>query len=468
MTLRPHDPTLLANVIDALTGHIAVLDPRGVIVAVNHAWRRFALENGLPGEGFLVGTSYLAACEEAARSEEDETAADALRGIRAVLAGELEAFSLEYPCHAPQEERWFVLRATRTAAPDAEVVVCHDDITASKRAEKQLDATAHLLEEVLETLPVGVWILDAEGRIVFGNPAGQRIWAGARYVGPEEFGEYKGWWLRTGEAIAAHEWAGARAISQGVTSVDEEIEIECFDGTRKVMLHSAIPLIGDDAVTGAIVVNQDITARKREEAELARTHAELEAAHADLEAALAREWTLARTDPLTGASNRRHFLDLAAHELTVARRYRHPLSVVLFDVDHFKQVNDALDHQGGDETLRTVVEVAGRHLRDADVLARYGGDEFIALLPHTSGEGARSLAERMRRDFATTTLPGGPDGLRLTISCGVAELDPADETVDPLVLRADRALYAAKRAGRNQTVVADGPYTTLAGNHEPG
>jgi len=467
MTLPPHDPQLLANVIDALTGHIAVLDPRGVIVAVNHAWRRFARENGLPGEGFLVGTSYLAACERAAGSGADETAAEALRGIRAVLAGESEAFSLEYPCHAPHEERWFILRATRTAARVAEVVVCHDDITARKRVEKRLDATAHLLQEVLRTLPVGVWILDAEGRIVFGNPAGQRIWAGARYVGPEQFGEYRGWWLGTGQPIAPHEWAGARAISRGETSVDEEIEIECFDGTRKVMLHSAMPLVGDDAITGAIVVNQDITARKREEAELARTHAELEEAHADLEAALAREWSLARTDPLTSASNRRHFLDAAARELSVARRYGDPLSVVLFDVDHFKQVNDALGHHGGDETLRTVVEVARRHLREADVLARYGGDEFIALLPHTPAEGARALAERMRGDLAAITLPGG-QGLRLTISCGVAELHPGHDTVDSLVVHADRALFAAKGAGRNRTVVAGTPAAAPAGNGDLG
>lgn len=468
MTLQPHDPALLANVIDALTGHIAVLDTRGVIVAVNRGWRQFALQNGLSGDGFLVGTSYLAACERAVRSGADETAAEALRGIRAVLDGESEDFSLEYPCHAPLEERWFVLRATRTAAPGAQVVVCHNDITARRRAEKQLDATAHLLEAVLKSLPVGVWILDAGGRIVFGNPAGERIWAGARYSGPDEFGQHRGWRLRTGEPIAAHGWAGARAMSRGETPVDEEIEIECFDGTRKVMLHSTIPLIGEDAVTGAIVVNQDITARKREEEERVRTHAALEAAHAELEAALARESALARTDPLTGASNRRHFLDLAAHEMTVARRYRHPLSVVLFDVDYFKQVNDALGHQRGDETLRTVVEVARRHLRGADVLARYGGDEFVALLPHTSGEGARSVAERMRGDFAAAGPPGGNAGLRLTISCGVAELRPDDGTVDSLVLRADRALYAAKRAGRDQTVVADGPATPLPDNDEPG
>jgi diguanylate cyclase (GGDEF)-like protein len=455
MDRQQGEATLAANVIDALTGHVAVLDADGRIVAVNQAWRRFARENGLIDERFLVGTSYLAACEQAVRAGPDESAAAALRGIRAVLAGEQDAFSLEYPCHAPHQERWFILRASRILAPEGGVVVCHDDITVRKRVEKELGATLRLLEEVLRTLPVGIWIVDAEGRITFGNPAGQRIWAGARFVGPEQFGEYRGWWLSSGQPIAPEEWAAARAIRRGETSVDEEIEIECFDGTRKIMLNSAMPLVGDDGITGAIIVNQDITTRKREEAELAGTHAALAEAHADLERALDRERVLARTDPLTGASNRRNFFDLAAHELDVARRYGHPLSVVLFDVDHFKQVNDALGHQAGDETLRSVVAVAGRHLRQADVLARYGGEEFIALLPCTGGEGALVVAERLRQDIAAAELPGGHGGLRLTVSCGVAELRAGDETVDQLVLRADHALYAAKRAGRNRSAVAD-------------
>lgn len=466
---RPQgETTLAANVIDALTGHVAVLDARGCIVAVNEPWRRFARENGLADVRFLVGTSYLAACERAEPDGTDASADAAQRGIRAVLAGEQDAFSLEYPCHAPHQERWFILRASRLPAGEGGAVVCHDDISDRKRVEKELGETLHLLEEVLETLPVGVWITDAAGRIVFGNPAGKRIWAGARFVGPERFGEHKGWWLSSGEPIAPEEWGAARAIGRGETSVDEEIEIECFDGTRKIMLHSAMPLAGDDGITGAIIVNQDITARKQEEGELARTHAALAAAHAELERALDRERTLARTDPLTGASNRRHFFDLAAHELDVARRYGHPLSVVLFDVDHFKQVNDALGHQAGDGTLRAVVGLTGRHLRHADVLARYGGEEFIALLPHTGEEGAMAVAERMRQEVAGATFPDGHDGLRLTISCGVAELRAGDETIDGMVLRADRALYAAKGAGRNRSVVADGPPAAPPGDGASG
>ena len=110
--------------------------------------------------------------------------------------------------------------------------------------------------------------LDAEGRIVQGNPAGVAVWAGARYVGPQNFGEYKGWWVSTGEPIAPEEWAAARAIRSGETSIDEEIKIECFDGAHKVILNSAVPLFGSDGrITGAIIVNQDITARKHAETE---------------------------------------------------------------------------------------------------------------------------------------------------------------------------------------------------------
>ena len=123
-----------------------------------------------------------------------------------------------------------------------------------------------LLTSVMKLLPVGVWIMNAEGRIIFGNDAGQQIWAGAHYVGVEQFGEYKGWWLGSKKLIEPHEWAAARAIEKGETSIEEEIEIECFDGTHKIILNSALPLRRDDgSISGAIVVNQDITERKQTE-----------------------------------------------------------------------------------------------------------------------------------------------------------------------------------------------------------
>ena len=428
---------LAKDVLSSLSAHIAVLDERGVIIAVNDSWTRFAKENGALTS--FVGADYLAVCERAAA--DDETAKTALEGLRALLRGDTEAFSLEYPCHSPSVERWFSLRVVHASGRRNAFVAAHEDITLRRQSENALRETEQTLRLVLDTLPVGVWIMDRAGRITQGNPAGQRIWAGARYVGPEQFGEYKGWWLSTGKPIAAEEWAAARAIRKGEISLDEEIAIECFDGTRKIILNSAIPLQDEDgAVNGAIIVNQDITARKEIEKEL--------------EATLARERALARTDDLTAAFNRRHFFDLGRHELAVARRYHQPLCLILFDVDHFKRINDTAGHDAGDEVLRRVARIVRGHLRESDVFARYGGEEFVILLPRTATSEALVVAERIRTaiaDDATVT----SQGVRvLTISSGVAQLLSGEDSLDLLIQRADEALYVAKQQGRNRTILA--------------
>ena len=131
--------------------------------------------------------------------------------------------------------------------------------------------SVELLAAVLDALPVGVWIMDREGRITHGNPAGRRIWGGARYVGPEQFGDYKGWWTDTGKRIEPNEWAAARAVQKGEPSLDEVIDIECFDGSRKTILNSALPVRGPDgSIVGAIIVNQDISLRRKAELERER------------------------------------------------------------------------------------------------------------------------------------------------------------------------------------------------------
>ncbi|HEY6837995.1 MAG TPA: PAS domain S-box protein, partial [Geobacteraceae bacterium] len=134
------------------------------------------------------------------------------------------------------------------------------------RSRESVREQEERMRTVLETLPVGVWLLDAAGNISYGNPAGKRVWGGARFVGMGEFGDYKGWWLGTDRRIEAGEWGGARAIRNGETSLDEEIEIEGLDGVRRIILHSAVPLRNaHQEVVGAIVVNQEITDKKRME-----------------------------------------------------------------------------------------------------------------------------------------------------------------------------------------------------------
>lgn len=433
--------------LDALAMSVAVVDEAGDIVFVNEGWRRFGRASGAPGAD-AVGTSYLAICDRAA-ADGEATAAAFADALRALLAAERESFSLCYPCHSPGEERWF--EVTGTAFVDGGrrfALLAHQDVTARELAAASLRARERLLEQILEVLPVGVWTLDGEGRIAHANPAGLKIWAGARYVGPEQFGEYKGWWLETGEPIAADEWAAARAIRRGETTIDEEIEIECFDGTRKIILNSALPLRGPEGeIVGAIIVNQDVSEAKRIDAALRESEQRLRVA-------LDEQATLARTDFLTGVHARRHFFEVAGRELAVAQRYRQPLSLLLFDVDRFKSVNDRYGHHVGDRVLRHVAEVAGRTTRQSDVLARHGGEEFAVLLPHTDLPAAFVVAEHLRSAIAEAPLETEHGSIGVTISVGAAIAREGD-SVDEVVRRADRALYAAKSSGRDRSLMAD-------------
>jgi PAS domain S-box-containing protein len=143
------------------------------------------------------------------------------------------------------------------------------DVTERIKAEESVRHNEALLQTMFETLPVGVWLADKEGRITQANPAGLQIWGGAKYVGIDQFGEYKAWWTETGKRIEPEEWAVARAVKKGEISINEEIEIECFDGSHKIIHNSAVPIRDDkQEIIGAFIINQDITERKRAEKNL--------------------------------------------------------------------------------------------------------------------------------------------------------------------------------------------------------
>lgn len=162
---------------------------------------------------------------------------------------------------------------------------------------------------------------------------------------------------------------------------------------------------------------------------------------------------LSTTDGLTKIHNRRHFLELTVEELERSRRLDLQLSLFLFDVDHFKQINDAGGHELGDRILVAVCRAVKSHLRKYDKFARYGGDEFTVLFPQTAADKALAISRRLEE--AVRSLP--PDetgGLTVTLSGGVASLTPTITTVDDLIRAADAALYRAKEAGRGRVVAA--------------
>lgn len=161
---------------------------------------------------------------------------------------------------------------------------------------------------------------------------------------------------------------------------------------------------------------------------------------------------LASTDQLTGLANRRAALEVLDRELQAARRYGRPLAIVLADIDHFKRVNDVHGHGVGDQVLVEVASELRRHARDADVVARWGGEEFLIVAPEVGQTGASTLAERCRTAIAALR----PAGLHASATFGVAELR-AGEDLDALLQRADHHLYQGKRAGRDRVVGEPGP-----------
>jgi diguanylate cyclase (GGDEF)-like protein len=162
---------------------------------------------------------------------------------------------------------------------------------------------------------------------------------------------------------------------------------------------------------------------------------------------------LAVTDELTGLANRRAVLDTLRQAVAYARRHGEALTVALIDVDHFKPVNDRFGHEAGDRVLRAVADAMRAHLRAEDTLGRYGGDEFLAVLPGTDASGAGAAGERLRA--SVTEVQDHGDGVhRVTVSVGVCCFSDDQPDVETLVSRADQAMYQAKRDGRNRVVMA--------------
>jgi diguanylate cyclase (GGDEF)-like protein len=178
----------------------------------------------------------------------------------------------------------------------------------------------------------------------------------------------------------------------------------------------------------------------------------LDAAYRELEATNAKLKETSFKDEVTGLYNRRFFSLRLEEEISRFRRFNHPVSVVVLDLDGFKTVNDEFGHAVGDDTLRDIGQILMKHSRGINVVSRYGGDEFAVLLVETAKSGARLYADRIRQVVATFPFSHGK---HVTASFGVASL-PDDEatTSEELFRAADEALYAAKRAGKNQVVAA--------------
>lgn len=296
-------------------------------------------------------------------------------------------------------------------------------------------------KSLLDELPVGVVVLDREGRVVAYNRAEARM-AGTRpddVLGREFFGE-------VAPCTEVRELAGAarRALADPDVDLDRELDFrfELDEGDqRDVRIRMRkMTLVGEPCV---VLVVQDNTRLKETER--------------SLQEALERAEELARTDPLTGLGNRRWFEERLRSEFHRAERYEHAVSLLVVDIDHFKDVNDRWGHAAGDAVLAALGDVIRRTLRGTDRAFRVGGEEFCLLLPHTSPGEAEAVAGRLHEAAADVTVEEAP-GLDLTLSIGLAATQTPgqgpEERGEQLWRQADEALYRAKEAGRARTVAA--------------
>jgi len=310
----------------------------------------------------------------------------------------------------------------------------------------------------------------SEGLIVMGEGGVIRLWndSAERTLGLTR-AEMPAW-QPLNPALAAVRADGSRfpegsyplvaALRRGEAQRDVVTGLPRADGGMLWVSVNAKPLFarGESGPPSAVVATfTDVTERRRDGDRIAaqmvqitQSAALLAAQKRQLEEANAQLAVLALSDSLTGLGNRRAFEQRMEMEMSRVGRYGHALSLLLLDVDFFKEYNDAFGHPAGDEVLRALAALLRGQGRDTDFYARYGGEEFIVILPHTDRAGALTVAERLRGLIEGSSWPRRA----VTASLGVSTLLPAMAGADELIAEADRALYAAKAAGRNRTAHA--------------
>lgn len=250
----------------------------------------------------------------------------------------------------------------------------------------------------------------------------------------------------------------SRACAQGLPMPLDDVDrmtkpISLFsdsDDAWKRGSMAIVPLKLEDRVIGAIVIaSPEREAIPQEEATNVGLLGAMAATSLEIVWEMEEVSKRARTDPLTGLNNRRHFDELLGQMIKETDRFGDPVALIMADVDHFKNVNDTWGHDAGDEVLKSLAQTLRAGVREADICSRFGGEEFAVVLPKTTLQGAAELADRLRKQVEEKPIRVGGEEIAVTISCGVACYPDGVITKEALFAAADRALYEAKSAGRN-------------------
>ena len=301
-------------------------------------------------------------------------------------------------------------------------------------AQEHLNTLAQRLSLAVQTANIGVWSWDLK--------SGQLTWderMHAMYGVPQGASvSYKDW--KTAllpEDVEQAEAVLARAVQNRSASENRFRIVHPELGVRYIEASEEVVLGPDNQVVAVVGVNRDVTKNRQMEDALLQRQAEIV--------------KLSLTDALTGLANRRRLDEQFETEVNRVQRYGGTLSVVIADLDHFKRINDEFGHEIGDKVLKAFSRTVESHVRDTDLIARLGGEEFVILMPQSGCNAAETVAERIRLSLAQTLI--APMRRAITVSFGIAEIH-GGESAACLLRRADQALYKAKATGRNRTVIA--------------
>jgi diguanylate cyclase (GGDEF)-like protein/PAS domain S-box-containing protein len=294
---------------------------------------------------------------------------------------------------------------------------------------------------LIENMSDGVLVLDAQGRVVDINPAMKNFLDGE----PKSF-------LGKHVSEALNIWT--ESTEYLLTGLETRTELRLPNKSSRYLDLRVTPLYDEDeSLSGRLIIFRDITDRKEVEKDLRHAMDRMQTQLIEIGLLQSQLREQAIRDALTNLFNRRYLEETLERELARASREVYPLCIVMMDIDHFKEVNDTYGHEAGDLVLKTLAHTVTNQSRQGDFVCRFGGEEFVLVMPNIGIDVARDRANALHKSITTQFIPFGRVNLNITISMGISWFPVHGEKKEDLLRAADRALYAAKRAGRNRVYV---------------
>ena len=411
-----------ATAIESSMDGIAIYNSGNEYVFVNEAYAKL---NGYDSPAEIIGKTYCLMYDESERARMDQTCMPSLLKSKK-WRGELVA--------TRKNGSTYFQEASVTMLEDGSRICIVRDISWRKRSEARLQRSERFLNTIFDSIRDPFCIFDRDYQIIRVNDAYAQM---KNLPLKDLLGKKCYEVLHNGTTVCDNCIVQKSLQSADPCAKDKLVTLPNGDAVWFEIY--TYPILDEDGkVSHIIEYTRDVTDRKKSEDDKRRMIEKLE--------------YLSRTDALTGLMNRRALTDSLAYELDRAKRYGSDLSLILCDIDNFKEINDGWGHDTGDRALQTIAATLKTILRQADIVGRYGGDEFMLILPETADKGAEGLADKLLTATRKADLRSrNNEQIRMSMSIGIACLEPGRDSIDSFIKRADDAMYASKQGGRDRS-----------------